>query len=351
MNYRLPTLADLTLRTRRVVNRFWRTIMAHFHEDSDTYYLDQLCLIALSAAFGGVCLTLYFIKQDMLNLMLGIQFHDFVCASGCVLLGFAILRSVILWRAVGKIKQHEHSHDGHTHDHAHEHHHHHEHEHTHDHHHDHVHEHHHPHGGDCCHDHGPEDHDHAWAPWRYVVLLIPVFLFMLGLPRDPPGVAAMTTDIKTHDAPVTNASLVALSGQTPQPAWACVLLAAMLNPTEKPMSLDYAALESAPNTKPEWHNRWATVKGQYGGSTNNDHVFFLVRYRIQCCGADAVRLNVPIVVSDSLSKLKFKNGDWVRVTGRIDYRPGPAGIRTVLQVPNLSLITATEPERDPYVRP
>ena len=27
-------------------------------------------------------------------------------------------------------------------------------------------------------------HDHGWAPWRYMVLAIPVFLFFLGLPRE-----------------------------------------------------------------------------------------------------------------------------------------------------------------------
>ena len=29
-----------------------------------------------------------------------------------------------------------------------------------------------------------EAHDHGWAPWRYMVIAIPVFLFFLGLPRD-----------------------------------------------------------------------------------------------------------------------------------------------------------------------
>jgi hypothetical protein len=183
-------------------------------------------------------------------------------------------------------------------------------------------------------------------------LLIPVFLFMLGLPRDPPGVSAMSTDIKPAESSVAHASVIALAGQAPQPAWACLLLQAHLNagPTEKPMALDYAALESAPATKPEWKNRWATVTGQYGGSNNNDHVFFLVRHRIQCCGADAIRLNVPIVTTDSLSKLKFKNGDWVRVTGRIDFRSAQGTVRAILHVPNLDLIKPTDPDPIPYVR-
>ena len=27
------------------------------------------------------------------------------------------------------------------------------------------------------HDHGHGDHDHDWAPWRYVLLLVPIILF------------------------------------------------------------------------------------------------------------------------------------------------------------------------------
>src|SRR5438128_8580646 len=99
--------------------------MAHLHEHSDTYYLDQLCLIALSAAFGGVCLTLYFLNTNMLQLMLGSQFHDLVALSGFVLVGLAVTRGVILWRQVGKLKAagahaHSHGHEGCC-DHEHEH--------------------------------------------------------------------------------------------------------------------------------------------------------------------------------------------------------------------------------------
>src|SRR5438445_166391 len=33
------------------------------------------------------------------------------------------------------------------------------------------------------HDHDEADHDHGWAPWRYVVVLVPIILFLLGLPN------------------------------------------------------------------------------------------------------------------------------------------------------------------------
>lgn len=34
------------------------------------------------------------------------------------------------------------------------------------------------------HDHDEADHDHGWAPWRYVVILVPIILFLLGLPNE-----------------------------------------------------------------------------------------------------------------------------------------------------------------------
>ena len=47
--------------------------MAHDHDhahDTDTYYLDQLCMIGLTGAFAGICLTMYFLNRQMLTLLL-----------------------------------------------------------------------------------------------------------------------------------------------------------------------------------------------------------------------------------------------------------------------------------------
>src|ERR1700730_10517968 len=100
------SLLSLTLRAIKLVQQLvsarYNRIMAHIHEDSDTYYLDQLCLIALSAAFGGVCLTLYFLNTNMLKLMLAPQFHEFILWSGIALLVLAVIRSAVLWRQVGQ---------------------------------------------------------------------------------------------------------------------------------------------------------------------------------------------------------------------------------------------------------
>src|SRR5206468_3005657 len=124
----------------------------------DTYWIDQLCLIALSAAYGAVCLALFFWNREMLTRVLGAQFHFFVLLSGSTLVLVAFLRGASLWREVGMAGAgHGHHHgpecatgdchlgDDHQHEHAIT---------------GQVHHHHHVHS-----DHSHDDHDHGWAPW------------------------------------------------------------------------------------------------------------------------------------------------------------------------------------------
>jgi hypothetical protein len=202
--------------------------MGHGHDhshDTDTYYLDQLCMIGITGAFAGMCLALYFLNEEMLKIMLKPEFFPLVLATGITLLVIVLLRAAVLWREVGK-QQAAHAHDhNHPHEHGHEHHHH---EGC-------GHDHHHEHGAACDHDHGHhhehaqpasagtgvstlamaapstlpqththghshDDHDHGWAPWRYVVLLVPMMLFLLGLPSKvlPLHAAVNTMDVKTE---------------------------------------------------------------------------------------------------------------------------------------------------------
>lgn len=185
---------------------------SHAHHDGDSYFTDQLCMVGLSGAFGMICLCLSFWQTEMLKNMLAEQFHVYVLLSGIVLIVIAFARGAILWRQSRDpafLHAHDHDHD-HGHDHTHEHH---------------VKEgppHHlavtaapeHVHGAACEHDHKPgeagghdhaqhahahphaldhdeADHDHGWAPWRYVVILVPIILFLLGLPDAPPKLAEL----------------------------------------------------------------------------------------------------------------------------------------------------------------
>jgi len=323
--------------------------MAHIHEESETYYLDQLCLIGLSGAFGGVCLSLYFWQRGMLELMLGTQFHLWVLASGIVLVLIAVIRAGLLWTSVGA-RHHNHAHEDHSH-------HDHDHDHAHEHaHHDHDHSHHHhEHEGPCpeaghehaghehpAHDH---DHDHDWAPWRYVVLLIPIMLFLIGLPNKGPQVRAMAAHVDL--APET-LGYATLGDPVQQLVMAAVLA---VESTGKADTLDFNTLEKASADEEDrkyWKGKRVKVKGQFARSPSNDHVFSLVRFRIRCCAADAIQLNVPMISKESVSDIKADQ--WVEVTGRMAFQKSRSGYMTVLQVPNRQAITPTEADSNPWVK-
>src|SRR6266849_9312992 len=182
--------------------------MGHTHvaEEKNVYYLDQLCTIGFCGALGLVQILLW--NYGVLNIILDPTFHVPVLLSGIVLTALAVVRGISLWKAVGQAKAHHHDHacdHHHDHDHGYEHVHEHSHEHGiiaagHVHAHDHGHEHgtlaaEHSHAHVCDHEpepaHSHEDcgHEHGWAPWRYVVLLLPLLLFLLGMPWPAPAVA------------------------------------------------------------------------------------------------------------------------------------------------------------------
>jgi hypothetical protein len=422
--------------------------MAHVHDaDNDAYYLDQLCLVGICAAFAGVCLAMYFWQTEMLALLLAPQFHLFVLLSGVGLLALVVIRSVTLWREAGARAQVA-SHAHHHHDHEHEHHHHdHEHcGHTHDHAHapgvphDHAH-HHHDHDHGHGHDHG---HDHSWAPWRYVVLLIPIMLFLLGLPNR--GLTVQTAHVDTTHDVAGWAGLAALGPSPLQQVAALAVLqidpgatqvtirlgnqvaelsdlkpgmpvvvkrkisrnyvepaveevqagekavkAAEAGPTdlltvigtvasvdladkelkviakadgkEKVFDLgqgpiyqiDFKALEALafnPVTQKEWAGRTVRVLAQL--APQGDRFFTLARYRIQCCGADAVQVSIRgRLTRGSLLEVPThpQHNDWVRVTGRVEFReqPGQGGKKTGVVVQRPRDIEKSAPDPNPYI--
>jgi uncharacterized membrane protein YraQ (UPF0718 family) len=162
---------------------------SHAHdEDRSSYYLDQLFMIGVCGALAGVTIMLW--QSGVLNTMLHQKFHIWVALGGISLLAIVFLRAVAIWRSVDEQEEpHEHG-PGCSHDHGPEHHpgggsgptavqpapggggaalalvpaptHSHAHSHSH------------------SHSHG-DGHDHGWAPWRYVVLLLPVVLYFLVL--------------------------------------------------------------------------------------------------------------------------------------------------------------------------
>jgi hypothetical protein len=323
--------------------------MAHEHDAGDSnYYVEQLCTIGVCGVLGTVAILLY--CQDQLW-WLSANLRWTVLAGGIALVAVTAIRGIAVWMAVGKrplahdhnhehVHDHDHNHGHCDHDHAHDH----DHEHCHDHDHDHAlagaHEHSHDHGNG--HDHG---HDHGWGPWRYAVLLLPIVLYFLGLPDN--GFAVGEQKI--------NLDPTQLSGG-----------GAEQNPADKGFGgeLSFRELEGAaysPERRSLYEGRTYKLKGQFSPS-GNDTMFTLVRFKINCCAADAVPVPAVIMV-DPNSKEKLDvaayQGKWVEVTGQVQFRTRKVGGReewvTVVFVhpdekhPLSSLVAPTEPDRSPFI--
>jgi hypothetical protein len=325
--------------------------MAHEHDAGDSnYYVEQLCTIGVCGVLGTVAILLY--TQDQLQ-WLNEKLRWTVLAGGIALVTVTAIRAVAVWLAVGQRRpahdhEHEHVHDhdhehGHCdHDHAHGH----EHEHCHDHDHDHehavagVHEHSHDHGNE--HDHG---HEHGWGPWRYAVLLLPIVLYFLGLPDNGFAVGEQTIDPSQFST---------ADGERSRD----------LKDKGFGGELSFRELEGAaysPERRSLYEGKTYKLKGQFAPS-GNDTMFTLVRFKINCCAADAVPVPAIIMI-DPTSKEKLDvaayQGKWVEVTGQVQFRTRKVAGReewvTVVMVrpdkkyPLNSLIVQTEPDRSPFI--
>jgi hypothetical protein len=291
--------------------------------------------------------TLYFWQTWMLRLLLGPQFHPFVLASGIALLAAALVRAANLWlQARDAEPAHDHVHHDHAHgeeghdccghDHGHGHSHAHAHAHGHRHHH---------------HDHGPDDHDHPWAPWRYVVLLVPILLFLLGLPNKLPALIADTQTKADFTQEATGyAQLVALG----PPSFAQMAATPAAFPGDaggEVIELDYKTLEgaAAPDRQEHWKGKRVRVRGQYSPNLQNDRLFSLVRLRISCCANDSIQLNVPMVSREGIRDIP--KGEWVKVTGTVDFVERSPGVyTTLLKVAKRDNVQNCPPDPNPYIQ-
>jgi hypothetical protein len=307
--------------------------MGHTHsaEDHGSYYIEQLCTIGFCGALGVVQILYY--HYDAL-FWLSNKFHIWVLLSGIVLTALAVVRGVVLWVMAGRLRaEHVHDHECcHDHDHAHAHSHDHDHEHAHSHHHEHEHSDEHgivatAHVHTDARDHSHEEHDHVqapgdcghdhgWAPWRYVVLLLPIVLFLIGMPWPAQAVP---------DDPVE-------AGVMP---------------------LDFNDLKKAATTDDQrkfWEGKLVRVKGQFAqGQT--DKTFGLFRLKMTCCAADAYPLNVKIVSPEPVPFERLEK-QWVNVTGTVkfDMPKGRDEFNTLLIMRSVHDVKQTAPDPRPFLQ-
>jgi hypothetical protein len=327
----------------------------HHHEDDGSYYMEQVCTIIISGLLGLVAVYLY--TSGQLKLLLNEKLHWTVLAGGIALVLLAAVRALAVWvpAVCRQAAEHDHEHGHCDHDHAHDHHHDHEHCH-HDHDHDHAHDHavtagapDHGHAAGVPHSHEEEHagaghdpnhgHEHGWAPWRYAVLMLPVVvLFFPGLPN---GFSVGGADVQGVDQ---KAEQVADKGFDPE--------------------LGFRELEGAAYSQERrdlYEGKTVRLKGQFAPS-GNDRMFSLVRFKINCCAADAIPLSAVIMIDpdskETLNPAQYA-GRWVEVTGQVQFRSREKNGReewvTVIMVrpdkdhPLSSLIVPTPPDARPFV--
>lgn len=277
----------------------------HHHDNATEYYIEQLIGIGISLSIAYVCIMLWWpfpiyggdgqiiSYGRKLSIILHPKFHFWVLTGSIILLGFVSVRIIALWLESGKLKSdHKHVH-GPDCDHGHEH--------------DHDHDHNHVHGPDCNHEHKDEssghedcghDHSHGSAPVRFIVLLLPIVLFFLNVPNE------VFSNVKGVDlSQFGEVGTVAEKGID--------------------FNVGFLQLEMASMTQESRnHYEGKTVRliGKYVGE--EEKRFSLIRFKINCCAADAVPLNAVMMVDpNSPEKLAWKKyaNKWVQVTGRVHF--------------------------------
>ena len=334
----------------------------HHHHDASTYYLEQIFTIGACGALAGVFIMDWY--SGKLGYFIKDKYFLLVLTGAVLLLGLVIIRAVAVWFSVEEPQltpvEHAHDHDhehgdcahGHCHDHDHGH----AHEHARgimegSHHHlagtevisggppvPHVHGHHHHHHHGHGHDHG-HDHSHGWAPWRYVVLLLPVALYFL-MPAD--GLSGAGQGLQAGSVSGPNAS-VKDKGE---------------DFTVSFVQLEQAALSE--DLRSYYEGKTIRLLGKYVAQDSKH--FTLVRYTMNCCAADAIPLKALTILDDSKAPKEVLDSNrlsnkWVEVTGQVQFlklRDGSSFVPAIIIQPTperklTQLVKAVPAPANPFV--
>jgi uncharacterized membrane protein YcgQ (UPF0703/DUF1980 family) len=116
------------------------------------------------------------------------------------------------------------------------------------------------------------------------------------------------------------------------------------------IELNFKELESwatNDNQREAFEGRTGRLKGQFVPKSANS--FGLVRFKMTCCAADAIPLNVVILSPDGVGD--FKAMSWVQVTGQIQFRKRKDREEyvPVLKLRSRQDIEPTDRVEDPYL--
>jgi hypothetical protein len=202
--------------------------------------------------------------------------------------------------------------------------------------------------------------------------MLPVVLFMLNLPNE--GFSANYKDVHVEDELVPQ-TVVSAVGMLAPLGGGPLFSVSSLHPgcndrysggvvkSIEYHDLRFSNLERAasdPNLRAELSGRSATIIGKFVASGESNR-FGLVRYRMNCCAADALPLNAVMMVTPSWQgerlDVKERQQKWVKVTGRIfflkkrgsedDFVPAIIILPSKDQPPN-ALVEIVDQPANPY---
>jgi uncharacterized protein DUF1980 len=336
--------------------------MSHSHahgEAQGNYFLDQLFTILACGGIGLVAVLMY--QTGMVSRILVPMFYVPVLIGGLAILAMAMVRAVAVWQLAGaRAAAHNQDANEFSDEHGHSHSHGHDHSHSHG---DHGHEHAHSHGEcedgnshdeECGHDHahshahahshdeGEDQHDHGWAPWRYMVLAVPIFLYFLGLPRE--GFSTKVVDRQTSHGSTQDPKRQALSLLAGGPVMTRVLRKATPDERTELTFKQLSAIAALPSQHEYYDGDIAILRGQF--IRVNDREFTLMRVNRTCCVADEVILETRIVSPEPIQGID--QYQWVRVRGLISFEKNEKGkwIPVLSLNGNNDISTNVEPTTD-----
>ena len=301
------------------------------HGDGE-YYLNQLLIVFICGVFGVVAVLLYQTLGNsdtggMMGKLLAPPFQPPVLLGGIVLLVLVVVRGVLLWGSAGDPHAgHDHgqSNDhGHSHDHKHD-----EPGHVHDEnckHDDHKHDHGHSHA-----DHSAEDHEHGNTYWRVVVLGIPIFLFLMGVPSRGFSARWIKEYLGEEEALKISDKKVAETGKE------LVFSFQQLNDMSK-----------RPESRQSLIGSRTTLTGQFAPVSGRE--FSLVFLNMTCCPADKEPLRARILAQDASQIAPYTRTQypWVSVSGIITefvQSPKTGEFITIIRVDKPDGVQPAEPK-------
>ncbi|MEZ6140149.1 MAG: hypothetical protein R3B84_06215 [Zavarzinella sp.] len=300
---------------------------SHAHGNDNNYVMDQIFTVLVSGALAIVAIMMH--QDGTLEKILQKSFWPFVLGGGIVVMLLVVIRAASLWQAAkAEPVPAEHcDHPSHGHEHSHD-----ESEHHHSHNHSHSHSHSHAHS--AVEEDEEDHHDHNWAPWRYMVLAVPIFLYLLGFPKG--GYSEKRLAMQLGNAEFGNVR-VPLSSVVGGIAWTKAM------PNRGEINLKFPELADAAPRKTMRENytdRVGTISGQFW--PQGDKQFTLYYLKMTCCRADVVPVKVTIVAPETLQGAQ--KSEWVRVKGVISFQQSEGEWIPIITVEDMNdIVTGVEP--------